>query len=220
VVWTVREREGPRLWVIEGQVIGRKGGGTTIYVLTPDGAGSLFERKFLHEPPVLIDRLLIRLRVAAESGETLFAVALSQNQRGFGAFDGVLERLAFEPLPAALDARGAALGGSVSCAGLGESRQTWAWDQAIVSDFDGLHGDRSLKFPRRTHGVVRRWRGGVAMRARRCNSSPLLQIGAPTGDRQEKIRKSPRILLFKYPREVRLETAALGGFPKVSRFGR
>ncbi|HMB04698.1 MAG TPA: phospholipid carrier-dependent glycosyltransferase [Isosphaeraceae bacterium] len=36
----------------------------------------------------------------------------------------------------------------------------------------------------------------------------------------QKNRKIPRILLFKFPRNVRLKTAALGGIPLVSRLGR
>ncbi|MCZ7574518.1 MAG: SRPBCC family protein [Ardenticatenaceae bacterium] len=32
VVWTAREREAPRRWVIDGQIEGRRGGGTITYM--------------------------------------------------------------------------------------------------------------------------------------------------------------------------------------------
>ena len=39
VVWTVREREAPRRWLIEGQIQGG-GSGTVTYILTPHAPGT------------------------------------------------------------------------------------------------------------------------------------------------------------------------------------
>ncbi len=75
VVWTVREREAPRRWVIEGQIVGRRNSGTITYALTPQADGALFEREFVYTMPnlfwALLDRLFIRRRVEAESAEAL-----------------------------------------------------------------------------------------------------------------------------------------------------
>jgi uncharacterized protein YndB with AHSA1/START domain len=46
VVWTVREREAPRRWVIEGRVEAG-GGGTITYTETPHAGGTTFERAFV-----------------------------------------------------------------------------------------------------------------------------------------------------------------------------
>ena len=74
VVWTVREREAPRRWVIEGQVEG-DGGGTITYTLAPHNGGTTFEREFVYDMAnpllALLDRLLLRRRVEAESAEAL-----------------------------------------------------------------------------------------------------------------------------------------------------
>ncbi len=74
VVWTVLEREAPRRWVIEGQVEGG-GGGTITYTLAPHNSGTTFEREFVYDMPnpllALLDRLLLRRRVEAESAEAL-----------------------------------------------------------------------------------------------------------------------------------------------------
>ena len=74
VVWTVREREAPRRWVIEGQVESG-GGGTLTYALTPYDGGTSFERDFVYTMPnplvALLDRLVLRRRVEAESAEAL-----------------------------------------------------------------------------------------------------------------------------------------------------
>jgi uncharacterized protein YndB with AHSA1/START domain len=74
VVWTVREREAPRRWVIEGEAEGG-GGGTITYTLTPDAGGTTFERELVYtisnRPLALLDRLVLRRRVAAESAEAL-----------------------------------------------------------------------------------------------------------------------------------------------------
>jgi uncharacterized protein YndB with AHSA1/START domain len=74
VVWTVREREAPRRWVIEGQVQGG-GDGTITYTLAPHNGGTTFEREFVYAMPnpllALLDRLVLRRRVEAESAEAL-----------------------------------------------------------------------------------------------------------------------------------------------------
>jgi uncharacterized protein YndB with AHSA1/START domain len=74
VTWTVREREAPRRWVIEGHVEGG-GGGTITYTLTPRDGGTAFEREFVYAMPnallALLDRLIFRRRVEAESAEAL-----------------------------------------------------------------------------------------------------------------------------------------------------
>jgi uncharacterized protein YndB with AHSA1/START domain len=74
VIWTVREREAPRRWVIAGEVEGG-GGGTITYSLTPDAGGTIFERDFVYTMPnallALLDRLVLRRRVEAESAEAL-----------------------------------------------------------------------------------------------------------------------------------------------------
>jgi uncharacterized protein YndB with AHSA1/START domain len=74
VVWTVREREAPRRWVIEGQIQGG-GSGTVTYILTPHADGTTFERDFVYAMSnpllALLDRLVLRRRVEAESAEAL-----------------------------------------------------------------------------------------------------------------------------------------------------
>lgn len=74
VVWTVRERAAPRRWVIDGQVVGG-GGGTITYTLTPQDGATNFERDFVYAMPnallALLDRLVLRRRVEAESAEAL-----------------------------------------------------------------------------------------------------------------------------------------------------
>ncbi len=70
----MREREAPRRWVIAGEVQGG-GGGTITYSLTPDAGGTIFERDFVYTMPnvllALLDRLVLRRRVEAESAEAL-----------------------------------------------------------------------------------------------------------------------------------------------------
>ncbi len=74
VVWTVLEREAPHRWVIEGRVE-RGAGGTITYTLSSHGDGTTFEREFVYTMPGLLlrllDRLVYRRRVEAESSEAL-----------------------------------------------------------------------------------------------------------------------------------------------------
>ncbi len=75
VVWTVREREAPRRWVIDGVIVGRRAGGVITYTLTPRDGGTFFEREFIYPLPNLVfavlNALFIRRRVLAESTEAL-----------------------------------------------------------------------------------------------------------------------------------------------------
>jgi uncharacterized protein YndB with AHSA1/START domain len=74
VVWTVREREAPRRWVIDGRVEAG-GGGTITYTATPHAGGTSFEREFVYtiSNPLmrLLDRLVLRRRIEKESAEVL-----------------------------------------------------------------------------------------------------------------------------------------------------
>jgi uncharacterized protein YndB with AHSA1/START domain len=74
VVWTVVERTPPRRWVIEGRVVGG-GRGTISYTLTPEAGGTHFRRDFDYAMPnvllSLLDRLVLRRRIATESAEAL-----------------------------------------------------------------------------------------------------------------------------------------------------
>ena len=75
VIWTVTQREAPRRWVIEGQIVGRSAGGTVAYTLTPADGGTRFEREFVYATPGLmfnlLNALLFRRRIAAESAVAL-----------------------------------------------------------------------------------------------------------------------------------------------------
>jgi uncharacterized protein YndB with AHSA1/START domain len=75
VVWTVREREVPRRWVIDGIIEGRTTGGTVAYTLTARDGGTFFEREFTYPVPNilfgLLDTLVYRRRVQAESERAL-----------------------------------------------------------------------------------------------------------------------------------------------------
>jgi uncharacterized protein YndB with AHSA1/START domain len=73
-VWTVRERAAPQRLVIEGEAAG--GGSAVItYRLSAHDGGTRFERELVYRMPklwlVVLDRLFIRRRMAAESAEAL-----------------------------------------------------------------------------------------------------------------------------------------------------
>jgi uncharacterized protein YndB with AHSA1/START domain len=73
--WTVRERHAPSRWIIEGVVGGSGSGGIITYTLTRKDGGTFFEREFVYHfrNPLfaLLDGLLVRPRVEAESSEAL-----------------------------------------------------------------------------------------------------------------------------------------------------
>jgi uncharacterized protein YndB with AHSA1/START domain len=72
VEWTVTECRPPRRWVIEGVIVGRSSGGRITYELNPGNGGTRFERTFTYPIPwqfALVERLLVRRRVQAESAE-------------------------------------------------------------------------------------------------------------------------------------------------------
>lgn len=72
-LWTVTVRDAPRRWVIAAKSAG--GGGTVSYVLTPLAQGTHFERTLEYRFPNLLlrllDRLVYRTRIEAESSEAL-----------------------------------------------------------------------------------------------------------------------------------------------------
>ena len=74
VVWTVREREAPRRWLIQAKVEGG-GGGTVGYTLTQEGDATIFEREFIYRTPgllfKLLDWLIMRRRIKGESAQAL-----------------------------------------------------------------------------------------------------------------------------------------------------
>jgi len=74
-VWTVTERDAPRRWVITTIVEDTKTKGKVAYTLTATPGGTKFEREFVYKPPnalfALLDRLIVRRRVEAESAEAL-----------------------------------------------------------------------------------------------------------------------------------------------------
>lgn len=74
VIWTVRERQAPRRWMIHGET--RLGAdGSITYSLAPDGEGTRFERELAYELPNplwrILDRLWIRRRLKRESADAL-----------------------------------------------------------------------------------------------------------------------------------------------------
>ncbi len=75
VIWTVREREAPRRWVIDGSIVGSAGGGKVSYTLTRRDGGTFFEREFVYPLPTLLlrvlDALIVRRRIDAESSEAV-----------------------------------------------------------------------------------------------------------------------------------------------------
>jgi uncharacterized protein YndB with AHSA1/START domain len=75
VVWTVRAREVPKRWMIEGTLVERAGSGTVAYTLTPREEATVFEREFNYPVPGLLlrllDALIVRRRIQAESAEAV-----------------------------------------------------------------------------------------------------------------------------------------------------
>lgn len=77
VVWTVTTREAPTRWVVEGAIAtGVGGSGVVSYALAPRADGGVdFTRTFTYPMPnlayALLDALLLRRRVRAESAEAL-----------------------------------------------------------------------------------------------------------------------------------------------------
>lgn len=71
--WTVREREAPTRWVIEGAVAA--GGKAVItYTLEPTATGTRFGREVVYELPALlslVNGLLVRPRLESEADESL-----------------------------------------------------------------------------------------------------------------------------------------------------
>jgi uncharacterized protein YndB with AHSA1/START domain len=86
VVWTVTQREAPRRWIIEGQIVGRGAGGTVAYTLTPAGSGTRFVREFSYPTRGLwfrlLNWLLIRQRIAGESTTAVRRLKETLEQEG------------------------------------------------------------------------------------------------------------------------------------------
>lgn len=74
VTWRVVERDAPRRWAIAGRVAAG-GHGTITYTLVPAAEGTAFRRQFDYTMPnafaALLDRLLVRRRIEAESCEAV-----------------------------------------------------------------------------------------------------------------------------------------------------
>ena len=75
VVWTVREYQAPRRWMIGGLVKGNQSGRTITYTLSSRIDGTTLEREFIYSMPgpllALLDWLILRRRVETESHEAL-----------------------------------------------------------------------------------------------------------------------------------------------------
>jgi uncharacterized protein YndB with AHSA1/START domain len=74
-IWTVRDRQVPALWVIDGQSKDGGGGATITYSLSATDTGTRFVRTMVYRMPNLglaaLDRLSLHDRIAAESVEAL-----------------------------------------------------------------------------------------------------------------------------------------------------
>lgn len=74
VMWTVRERDAPGRWVIDGAVEGG-GGGTIAYRISAVDGGARFDREFTYTMRTsvgrLLDALVVRRLIAGESMEAL-----------------------------------------------------------------------------------------------------------------------------------------------------
>src|SRR5262249_44594286 len=69
-LWTVRECQAPRRWVIEGA--GATGGrAPRAYNFTDEGAGTRFERDLVLQVPGSLDEEALRRHMEAESAEAL-----------------------------------------------------------------------------------------------------------------------------------------------------
>jgi Raf kinase inhibitor-like YbhB/YbcL family protein len=111
VVWTVTDSRPPRTWVIQGEIEGRQAG-TVSYTLTPamtpsltpSAASTRFERDFTYQSPtllfVLVNRLVLRPRIQAESSEAVrrLKARLEAPATG-GALHGDPIRPKLEPSP-------------------------------------------------------------------------------------------------------------------------
>jgi len=71
IVWTVRQRQFPRRWVIEG--VGSGDGLTTIsYTLAPQGSGTAYERELVSTAPIPAEmQAQVQAHMEAESAEAL-----------------------------------------------------------------------------------------------------------------------------------------------------
>jgi uncharacterized protein YndB with AHSA1/START domain len=74
VVWTVRQRDPPRKWSIDGEIDG-KFAGTVTYRLAPDASGTRFTREFTYRAPslwfALINGIVLRKKIQSESDEAV-----------------------------------------------------------------------------------------------------------------------------------------------------
>ena len=74
LTWRVTQRDAPRSWTISGS-LGAQGSGTVAYTLTPEGAGTRFERVFTYDVSgalfAIVNRLAYNRRVTNESAEAL-----------------------------------------------------------------------------------------------------------------------------------------------------
>jgi len=74
VTWKVIARQAPVRWAIAGRVAAG-GSGTITYTLSALDGGTAFRREFVYAMPnwfaELLDRLFIRRRIEAESGEAV-----------------------------------------------------------------------------------------------------------------------------------------------------
>jgi uncharacterized protein YndB with AHSA1/START domain len=74
VTWTVQERVEPHHWVLSGKVAGG-GVGTITYTLVAGDGVTGCAREFAYEMPnpllALLDRIVIRRRIAADAGQAV-----------------------------------------------------------------------------------------------------------------------------------------------------
>jgi Polyketide cyclase / dehydrase and lipid transport len=74
VVWTVRARDNPRKWSIDGEIDGRFAG-TVTYRLAPEATGTRFMREFTYRAPSLwfamINWIVLRKKIQSESDQAV-----------------------------------------------------------------------------------------------------------------------------------------------------